>query len=86
MTRSGLALLSERWISMVMKRSGSRLELAVRARDLFVTYVVSKGIHEAATTQMPTHWCLESWDLRFIYAEGVLLLPTDKSLACLLDV
>jgi len=86
MTPFGLALANRRRIKMALKRSGTRLELAVRARDLFVPYVVTKGIHEAATVHMPSHRHLESWNLRFIYTEGVLLLPTDKSLSYLLDV
>lgn len=82
----GLALANGRWKGMAVKRSGTCLELAVRARDLFVPYVVTKGIHEVATVQMPTHWRSESWRLRFIFAEGVVLLPTDKSLSNLFDV
>lgn len=69
-----------------VKKRGGRLALAMRARDLFVPYVVSKGVREAATVRMPAHWRLGSWNLNFIYAEGVLLLPTDQSLSCLLDV
>lgn len=67
------------------KRPG-RLELAMRARDLFLPYLQAKGSREAATVQMPTHWRMEAWNLHFIYAENVLLLPSDPSLSCLLDV
>ncbi len=63
-----------------------RRELAMRARDLFVPYILSKGVREVATVRMPAHWRLEAWNLHFIYTEGVLLLPTDPSLSCMLDI
>ena len=68
-----------------MNRAG-RLELAMRAIDLFVPYVVAKGKYEAARVDMPAHWQLEAWNLRFIHAKGVLLLPTDRSMSSLLDI
>lgn len=55
-------------------------------RYLFVPYLQAKGNREAATVHMPTHWRLESWNLLFIFAENVLLLPHDQSLSCLLDI
>jgi len=67
-------------------KRGGRRELTMRARDLFVPYILSKGVREVATVRMLAHWRLESWNLHFIYVEGVLLLPTDQSLSCLLEV
>jgi hypothetical protein len=68
-----------------IKRAG-RLELAKRAIDLFVPHVVANGRYEAARVDMPAHWQLEAWNLVFIHAKGVLLLPTDPSMSSLLDI
>lgn len=69
-----------------IKKRGGRLEQAMRARDLFVPHILDKGFREAATVRMPAHWRMEAWNLHFIYVEGALLLPTDQSLSCLLDI
>lgn len=63
-----------------------RLELAMRAKCLFVPYLQLKGTHEAATADMPSHWHLESWNLLFTYVENTLLLPSDQHPSCLLDI
>lgn len=72
-------------MNMAARECGGRLELAMRALDLFVPYVVTKGVHQPAAVRMPAHWRLEAWNLHFVYTEGVLLFPTDQSLSCMLD-
>jgi hypothetical protein len=67
-------------------KQAEKLELALWVRDTLVPLLRAKGEHHPAGAEGPTHWLLDTPELRLVYSEGALLSPDDRSLSCLLDV
>lgn len=67
-------------------KQGEKLELGFWARHTLVPMLRAKGEHHPAGAEGPTHWRLDTPELKIAYTEGALLSPDDRSLSNLLDV